>query len=124
MRRYSDVTGHALMMPGHGLEFWQSKLRYENQEELMAVAREYKRRDIPIDVIVCDYFHWPLQDDWDWDTTAWPNPESMAKEPETMKIKLIVSVWPTVDKRSRSFSEMVERGYLVHVDCGIHTTRD
>ena len=39
--------------------FWQCKLRYQTQQELLDVAREYKKRNIPIDVIVVDYFHCP-----------------------------------------------------------------
>ena len=41
------------MMPEYGMGFWQCKLRYWNQEQLLKVAREYKERKIPIDVIVC-----------------------------------------------------------------------
>ncbi|MFQ7549138.1 MAG: hypothetical protein ACLRMZ_00920 [Blautia marasmi] len=35
------------------------------------MAREYKRRQIPIDVIVVDFFHWPKQGDWRFDETYW-----------------------------------------------------
>ena len=50
---YSAVTGRVPMMPEYGLGFWQCKLRYWNQKQLLEVAREYKRKNIPIDVIVC-----------------------------------------------------------------------
>ena len=49
------------LKPEYGLGFWQCKLRYQTQEELLEVAREYKRRGIPVDVIVVDFFHWPKQ---------------------------------------------------------------
>ena len=55
------------MMPEYGMGFWQCKLRYQTQDELLKVAREYKRRGLPIDVIVVDFFHWPLQGDWKFD---------------------------------------------------------
>jgi len=54
-RSYADATGHAPMMPEHGLGFWQCKLRYWNQEQLLEVAREHKRRGLPLDVIVADF---------------------------------------------------------------------
>ena len=57
---YAKATGFAPMMPEYGLGFWQCKLRYWNQEQILSVAREYKRRNLPIDVIVCDFFHWLL----------------------------------------------------------------
>jgi len=59
LRAYMEVTGRPPMMPEYGLGFWQSRLRYSTQDELLAVAKEYKRRGLPLDVIVCDYFHWP-----------------------------------------------------------------
>lgn len=39
------------MMPEYGMGFWQCKLRYQTQEELLEVAREYKRRQIREDFL-------------------------------------------------------------------------
>lgn len=55
---YAVVTGKVPMMPEYGLGFWQCKLRYQNQEELLGIAREYKKRNVPLDLIVIDFFHW------------------------------------------------------------------
>jgi alpha-D-xyloside xylohydrolase len=71
---YAIVTGTVPMMPEYGLGFWQCKLRYQTQEELLEVAREYKRRKLPIDLIVVDYFHWPRQGEWKFDPTYWSDP--------------------------------------------------
>ena len=46
------------MLPEWAPGFWQCKLRYKTQDELLGVAREYKRRGLPLSVIVVDYFHW------------------------------------------------------------------
>ena len=56
-QQYAQVTGHVPMMPEWAMGFWQCKLRYQIQEELLHVAREYKRQGLPIDVIVIDFFH-------------------------------------------------------------------
>jgi alpha-D-xyloside xylohydrolase len=71
---YARATGTVPMMPEYGLGFWQCKLRYQTQEELLGVAREYKARNLPIDLIVIDFFHWPKQGDWKFDATYWPDP--------------------------------------------------
>lgn len=71
---YAMATGTVPMMPEYGLGFWQCKLRYQTQEELLSVAREYKARKLPIDLIVIDFFHWPKQGDWRFDATYWPDP--------------------------------------------------
>ncbi|MDO4284119.1 MAG: glycoside hydrolase family 31 protein [Eubacteriales bacterium] len=118
-RAYADATGKVPMMPEYGLGFWQCKLRYQTQEELLEVAREYKRRQIPIDVIVVDFFHWPLQGEWKFDPTYWPDPDAMIRELDEMGITLMVSVWPMVDYRSENFEEMMAKGLLTRVEKGV-----
>jgi alpha-D-xyloside xylohydrolase len=79
---YAKATGTVPMMPEYGLGFWQCKLRYQTQDELLKVAREYKRRNLPIDLIVVDFFHWPLQGEWKFDTTYWPDPGKLVTSPD------------------------------------------
>lgn len=118
LRNYAAVTGTAPMMPEWAMGFWQCKLRYQTQEELLEVAREYKRRGIPLSVIVIDFFHWTKQGEWKFDPKYWPDPRAMVSELESMGTKLMVSIWPTVDHRSENYSEMEEKGYLIRTDRG------
>lgn len=115
---FADVVGKAPMMPDYGTGFWQCKLRYQTQEELMEIAREYKRRNLPISVIVIDYFHWPHQGDWHFDPEYWPDPAGMVKELKEMGIELMVSVWPTVEEDSENYEEMKELGLLTASEAG------
>lgn len=116
--QYSAVTGRTPMMPEYGLGYWQCKLRYRNQEELLSVAREHKKRGLPMDAIVVDFFHWTRQGDFKFEPRDWPDPEGMVKELKDMGIETVVSVWPTIDEKSENFGEMADRGYLVHADRG------
>ncbi len=120
--QYSAVTGRSPMMPEYGMGFWQCKLRYRTQEEVLQVAREYKRRNIPVDVIVIDFFHWSRQGEFKFDPRCFPDPEAMIKELSDMGIKVCVSVWPTIDQKSCNFGKMAESGMLVATDraCGLH----
>ena len=115
---YADAAGKVPMMPEYGLGFWQCKLRYQTQEELLEVAREYRRRGIPVDVIVADFFHWPHEGDWKFDKDFWPDPAAMVKELEGMGTKLMVSIWPTVDGESENYEKMREMGYLARSEYG------
>lgn len=116
--QYSEATGRTPMMPEYGLGYWQCKLRYRNQEELLAVAREHKRRGLPMDAIVIDFFHWTMQGDFRFEPRDWPDPEGMVKELKELGIETVVSVWPTVDERSENFGRMNDMGYLVNADRG------
>lgn len=115
---YADVTGKVPMMPDYGTGFWQCKLRYQTQDEIMEVAREYKRRGLPISVIVVDFFHWPFQGDWKFDTDYWPDPQKMVNELKEMGIELMVSIWPTVEEGSENYQEMMELGLLTRSEYG------
>jgi alpha-D-xyloside xylohydrolase len=119
LRRYADVTGHAPMLPEWASGFWQCKLRYRTAGELLDVAREYKRRGLPLSVIVVDYFHWTRQGEWRFDPAEWPDPAAMVAELDEMGVKLMVSVWPTVNPASENYDEMAGLGLLVGSERGI-----
>ena len=113
LHRYAEVTGKPPLMPEYGLGFWQSKLRYVNQQEVLDVAMEYKKRGIPLDVLVIDYYHWTRCGDWRFDPEFFPDPETLSRQLREMGIEPMVSVWPAVDWRSENYEEMRQRGLLV-----------
>lgn len=119
---YVRATGLPPMMPEYGLGFWQSKARYWNQEQVLEVARGYKERSIPLDVLVIDFFHWPRMGDFRFDAEFFPDPEKMVQELRSMGIEPMVSVWTPVDYRSENFEEMMDRNLLVHVEQGVDIT--
>ena len=122
MKIYCDLTGYAPAFPSWAAGFWQCKLRYESQDELLEVAREYKRRRIPISAIVIDYFHWTEQDEWKFDPQYWPDPAAMCRELEQMGIKPIVSIWPTINPNSENYEHMNEANMLVRTENGQYGT--
>lgn len=109
----ADLTGHAPAMPHWATGFWQSRLRYETQDELLGVAREYKRLGIPLSAIVVDYFHWTEQGDYKFDTRYWQNVRAMADELHDMGTNLIVSVWPTINENSENYKYMSDNNMLM-----------
>ncbi|MBE5904133.1 MAG: family 31 glucosidase [Pseudobutyrivibrio sp.] len=122
IKGYAKATGTVPEMPEYGLGFWQSKLRYQTQDELINVAREYKKRHIPLDVIVVDFFHWDKQGDWKFDKTYWPEPEKMIREINDMGTEVMVSIWPTVSPESENYQEMLEKGLLINTERGIRAS--
>ncbi len=122
--KLADLTGHAPLMPEWGLGFWQCKLRYENQEQVLSVARKYKEMGVPISVIVIDYFHWTEQGDYKFDPKYWPNPKEMADELHEMGIKLMVSMWPTINENSVNYHYMREHNMLLRTASGSNRVFD
>jgi alpha-D-xyloside xylohydrolase len=120
LEKYIDATGHPPLLPDFALGFWQCKLRYRTQQELLSVVREYKQRGLPLAIIVSDFFHWHMMGDWAMDPRDWPDPDGMVKELKEMGVELMVSIWPTVNPSNPVFGEMVERGLLAQTVHGVH----
>jgi alpha-D-xyloside xylohydrolase len=119
LEKYANATGHAPLLPDFALGFWQCKLRYRTQEELLEVAREYKRRGLPLAVIVSDYYHWRMMGDWAMDPRDWPDPAAMMAELKELGVELMVSIWPTVNRQNPVFDEMAGRGLLAQTEHGV-----
>jgi alpha-D-xyloside xylohydrolase len=119
LARYADATGHCPPLPHWASGFWQSKLRYASQQELLDVAREYIRRGWPISVIVADYFHWTAMGEYRFDPEDWPDPRGMCDELRDLGIELMVSIWPTVSPLAENYDEMRAAGLLVGAAHGV-----
>lgn len=121
---YASATGYAGEFPEELMGLWQCKLRYRTQDEVLSIARKYKELGIHIDQIVIDFFHWTYQGDWKFDKKYWPDPKAMVDELHSMGIKVIVSVWPSVDRKSENFYPMLEKGLLIKTERGALQTYD
>ena len=123
---YTECVGRAPVMSKDYLGLWQCKLRYRTPDEVLEVARKYKELGIRLDVIVIDFFHWPHQGDWRFDEKYWSKDavKAMTDELHAMGTKVMVSVWPSVDKRSENYYEMEQKALISTTDVGSVQTYD
>ena len=111
---YRDLTGKALIPPKWAFGFWQSRERYKTQDELLQVAKEYRKLKIPFDNIVQDWFYWP-ESEWgsmEFDGTRYPDPKAMVDEVHKLHEHIMISVWAKFYKGIENFDRMMDRGYL------------
>ncbi|HEX9006058.1 MAG TPA: TIM-barrel domain-containing protein, partial [Bacteroidota bacterium] len=112
---YREATGRVPMFPRWAFGYWQSKERYENQDQLMNVAREYRRRQIPIDNIVQDWQYWGSLG-WnamDFDRKLYPDPKGMIDSLHRLyALHLMLSIWPQVDSATPVYRELKAKGHL------------
>ncbi|MCB4807923.1 DUF5110 domain-containing protein [Tamlana sp. 62-3] len=98
---YQNLTGKAPLFPKTAYGFWQCRERYHNQEELLENANEMRKRQIPFDNIVQDWFYWPEGTKGpEWDAAKYPSPDSMVDELKKLNLKLMVSVWPEINNKA------------------------
>ena len=55
---FRQLTGQASLMPEWAFGLWQSRQRYETDQQSLDVVKEYRRRAIPFDNIVQDWQYW------------------------------------------------------------------
>lgn len=112
---YREITGNVPMMPKWAMGFWQCRERYKTQDELLSVVKEFRKRQIPIDNIVQDWFYWP-EDKWgdhDFDASRFPDPAGMVNElHEKLNTNIMISVWPKYYVGTKNYEAFKKNGWL------------
>ncbi len=110
---YRLLTGTTPLPPKAAFGLIQSKARYESQTELMDIAKGYRERGYPLDVMVLDWFYWTRMGQIDIDRTYFPDPAAMNKQLHDWGMHSIISVWPRFEKESRYFNVLAAKGWLL-----------
>lgn len=113
---YHELTGQAPLLPKWAFGYVQSKERYVNAREIVEVVREYRRRRIPLDVIVLDWKSWPNGSGWgqkSFDPVRFPEPRVFIDELHAMSAKLMVSIWPIMTGDCSDQREMLDRDFML-----------
>jgi len=113
---YRALTGKAVLLPRWAYGFWQSRQRYTTQKELLDVVNEYRKRKIPLDNIVMDWFYWK-EDQWgshEFDKTRFPDPKGMLDAVHAQNAHFMISVWPKFYPGTANYKELDAAGYMYH----------
>ncbi|MBP7792582.1 MAG: DUF5110 domain-containing protein [Candidatus Goldbacteria bacterium] len=113
--KYRTLTGAQPMFPKWALGFWQSKERYLDQDELVYVLQEYRKRKVPIDAIVQDWRYWGENEYFSgmiWNKYRYPDPEKMMQNIHKLNAHLMASLWPCFGEKTQIYKEMKEKGHL------------
>lgn len=118
---YRLLTGRAPLYAKWTYGYFQSREHYQTQEEILGIAKEFRKRHIPIDCIIQDWNYWG---DYGWNALKWdhnkyPNPEKMIRQiHDEYGMKFMLSVWPSFGKDTEITKklETVEGGILAKSD--------
>jgi alpha-D-xyloside xylohydrolase len=92
---YRNLTGAAPLLPRWAYGFWQCRERYASQQEILDIAAEFRKRKIPVDVLVQDWQYWGKYG-WNamrFDERQYPDPAAMMSELHKQNLHLVISVW-------------------------------
>ncbi|PTY04907.1 glycoside hydrolase [Opitutaceae bacterium EW11] len=113
---YRNLTGAAPMYARSAFGLWMSKERYQTQDRLIEVVKNFRKDGFPLDNIVQDWQYWGGNDGtWSgmtWDKTRYPDPVGMARTlHDSLHVKLMCSIWPTVGNDTELAHELDAKGF-------------
>jgi alpha-D-xyloside xylohydrolase len=108
-------------MPKAAYGFVQCKQRYITQDEMLAVAKGYRDRHLPADVLVLDWFYYTKMGEMDFSPEHFPDPATMNKQLHDMGFQTMISVWPRFTKGSRFYDFLLQKEWFEHLADGTPT---
>jgi len=93
--QYRYLTGGVPMLPRYMTGYVQSRERYVSAHDLLSTLGEFRKRHIPIDVIVQDWCYWPQG--WGYikmDPKRYPDPKAMVDSVHNQNAHIMISIWP------------------------------
>jgi len=118
---YRLLTGSTPMLPKSAYGYIQCKQRYTSQQEVLDVAKGYRDRHLPADVMVIDWFYYTKMGQMDMDPVKWPDPVAMNKQLHDMGFHTMISVWPRFVPGSRFYDMLLHNGWFEHLADGTPT---
>lgn len=115
---YRRLTGVSHMLPRAVYGYIQSKAIYPTQQQILDVAKEYREKKLPLDVVVVDFLNMTKQGEMDLDPKRWPDPAGMNRELHAMDVKTLLSVWPHFSQGTQFYNMLLSKGWLVHTRDG------
>ena len=93
--QYRDFTGAAPLLPLWAYGFWQCRERYSSQQQILDTAAEFRKRQIPVDVLVQDWQYWGKYG-WNamkFDEDFYPKPAALMTDLHRQNFHLVISIW-------------------------------
>ena len=112
---YRKLSGNAPLFPKWAYGFWQCRERYTSANHLIETVKEFRKRQLPMDVIVQDWQYWGNKG-WgvpQFDERHYPNPTGFIKEIHDLNAHFCISIWSNPDKNSEIGKQYVANNRFV-----------
>ncbi len=110
---YRLLTGATHLLPRGVYGYIQSKAIYPTQEQALDIAKGYRERKLPLDVVVVDFLNMTRQGELDLDPKRWPGPAGMNRDLNAMGVHTLLSVWPHFAPGTQFYDMLVKKGWLI-----------
>jgi len=115
---YRRLTGAAPLFPKWAYGYWQCRERYHSQQEILDTAAEFRKRKIPVDVLVQDWLYWGKYG-WNafkFDEEHYPRPKEMLDQLHAYDLHMLISVWSKFGENTDVYKRMRAKSLLIPGD--------
>ena len=115
IRDIQELTGKAALLPRWAFGYIQSRERYRTSEEILGIADEFRKRDIPLDCIVQDWHSWKegVWGEKKFDPARYPDVPALVQALHDRSSRLMISVWPNMNPECDDYQEFAEQNLLL-----------
>lgn len=115
MEGYRDLVGAAPLMPKWGYGYIHCRERFTSSDDILETAREFRRRRLPVDMMVQDWQYWGKYG-WNamrFDEANYPDPKALTSGLHAMDMRLMLSVWSKIGRDTELGKTFAARGYYI-----------
>ncbi|MDZ7262225.1 MAG: DUF4968 domain-containing protein, partial [candidate division KSB1 bacterium] len=105
LTRFTELVGRMPLPPKWALGYQQCRWSYYPESEVRRIARTFREKQIPCDVIYLDIHYMDGYRCFTWDKQRFPDPKKLLADLEAMGFKVVVIIDPGIK---------VDPGYWVH----------
>src|SRR5579864_303775 len=112
---YRQLTGEAPLFPKWAYGYWQCREPYHSQQEILDTAAEFRKRQIPVDVLVQDWQYWGKYG-WNamkFDEDHYPHPKQMLDELHANNLHMMISIWSRFGEDTDVYKKMKAQSFLI-----------
>ncbi|HEY8881138.1 MAG TPA: TIM-barrel domain-containing protein [Roseateles sp.] len=99
---YREISGATPMMPRWAYGYIHCRERFHSSEEIVDTLREFRRRKLPVDVMVQDWQYWGRHG-WNamrFDEAHYPDPAALMRDVHGLNGRFMLSVWARIARDS------------------------
>lgn len=121
---YTYLTGRMEMPPLWSLGYQQCRYSYYPENEVLSVAKTFREKNIPADVMYLDIHYMQDYKLFSWDEKRFPEPEKLIKKLEDMGFKVVVMCDPgiKVEKGYKPYEKGLKKDFFVKYPDGTNYT--
>jgi alpha-glucosidase len=114
LKDYTWLTGRMEMPPLWSLGYQQCRWSYMSASEVLSIAKKFRDKQIPADVMYCDIDYMDGFKIFTWNKETFPDPKGMIDELKTMDFRLVTIVDPgiKIEEGYKQYDEGMANNYF------------